>query len=442
MPSGTGTPPGAGTRDVRALLEASFRAALAATDPAVLTVAHLQGAPPDAVIAVGKAAPAMLSAVLDRVPGVPSLLIAPRGLDVSGTAATHIILSGHPVPDENSVRAADAALALAAGLSADQRLLVLISGGGSALMAAPWGVTLAQKRALTAALLASGADIGQVNALRRHLSRVKGGRLARSTSAQITALLLSDVVGDDPATIASGPTVADPNPFQPSTFQDALAVLGRYASHAPEARAHLERGVRGELPETLRPGTEPEGRVSNRIIGSGRLMLEAAQKFLRSQGVPAELLGAALTGEARDLAAAHARLIREARRRGGGPVVLLSGGEATVTLGALSELGALSGLGGRNHEFALALLLELGQHGIYALSAGSDGMDGNSGAAGAFLTPGSLTRARRLGLDAEGALRRHDSGTFFARLGDQLVTGPTGTNLNDFQAVWVEADGP
>ena len=154
------------------------------------------------------------------------------------------------------------------------------------------------------------------------------------------------------------------------------------------------------------------------------------------------LLGAALTGEARDLAAAHARLIREARRRGGGPVVLLSGGEATVTLGALSELGALSGLGGRNHEFALALLLELGQHGIYALSAGSDGMDGNSGAAGAFLTPGSLTRARRLGLDAEGALRRHDSGTFFARLGDQLVTGPTGTNLNDFQAVWVEADGP
>ncbi len=418
-------------RDVRALLEASFRAALAATNPAVLTAAHLQGTPPDAVIAVGKAAPAMLGALLDRVPGVPSLLIAPRGLDVSGIPATHTVLSGHPVPDENSVRAADAALALAAGLNADQRLLILISGGGSALMAAPWGVTLAQKRALTAALLASGADIGQVNAVRKHLSRVKGGRLARSTSAQITALLLSDVVGDAPATIASGPTVADP-----TTFQDALAVLNRYAIQAPEARRHFELGIAGRLPETSKPGLEPGGRVSNRIIGSGRLMLEAAQTFLHSQGVPAELVGAALTGEARDLAAAHARLVREVRQRGGGPVVLLSGGEGTVTL------GANPGLGGRNHEFALALAPELGPHGVYALSAGSDGADGTSGAAGAFLTPDSLTRARRLGLDAEEALRRHDSGTFFARLNDQLVTGPTGTNLNDFQAVWVEADGP
>ncbi len=431
MPPGDGLFSGAGTRDVRALLEASFRAALAATDPAVLTAAHLPSAPPDAVIAVGKAAPAMLGALLDRVPGVPSLLIAPRGLGVPGTAATHTVLSGHPVPDENSVRAADAALALAAGLRADQRLLVLISGGGSALMAAPWGVTLAQKRALTAALLVSGADIGQVNAVRKHLSRVKGGRLALSTSAHITALLLSDVVGDDPATIASGPTVTDP-----STFQDALAVLDRFAIRAPEARKHFELGVAGRLPETPKPASEPEGRVSNRIIGSGRLMLEAAQKFLRSQGVQAELLSAALTGEARDLAAAHARLVREARQRGRGPVVLLSGGEATVTL------GARPGLGGRNHEFALALLLELGQHGVYALSAGSDGVDGNSGAAGAFLTPDSLVRARQLGLDADDALRRHDSGSFFARLGDRLVTGPTGTNLNDFQAVWVEADGP
>ena len=272
MPPGAGLSSGTGTRDVRALLEASFRAALAATNPAVLTAAHLPDAPPDAVIAVGKAAPAMLSALLDRFPGVPSLLIAPRGLDVSGTAATHKVLSGHPVPDEDSVRAADAALALAAGLSAEQRLLVLISGGGSALMAAPWGVTLAQKRALTAALLASGADIGQVNAVRKHLSRVKGGRLARSTSAHITALLLSDVVGDDPATIASGPTVADP-----STFQDALAVLDRYAIQALEARAHLERGVRGKLPETPKPGAQGAGRVTTRVIGSGRLMLEAAQ---------------------------------------------------------------------------------------------------------------------------------------------------------------------
>jgi glycerate 2-kinase len=410
----------------RELLEASFRAALAATDPGRLTEKHLPDTPPDAVIAVGKAAPAMLRAVLERFPGVPSLLIAPPGLDVAGVAATRKVQAGHPVPNENSVLAANEALSLASGLTDGQRLLVLVSGGGSALMSAPWGVTLAQKQALTSALLASGASIGGLNTVRKHLSRVKGGRLAAATQARVTSLLLSDVVGDDPATIASGPTVADPG-----TFADALKVLDRYSLHAPEARRHLELGAAGGLSETPKPVSELDRRVSTTIIASGRLLLEAALAILHSQGVAAEVISATLTGEARDLATQHAKLIHTARQRGGGPVVLLSGGEATVTL------GANPGSGGRNHEFALALLLELGPAGIYALSAGSDGIDGSSGAAGAFLTPDSWERAQALGLDAAEALARHDSSPFFARLGDQLVTGPTGTNLNDFQAVWV-----
>ena len=422
-------PLGAGTQDVRALLEASFRAALAATNPAALTAAHLQGAAPDAVIAVGKAAPGMLRAALNAFPGLPSLLIVPCGLNTDAAPNVQPIVAGHPLPDESSVQAARAGLALASGLGSDAHLLVLVSGGGSALMSAPWGVSLAQKRALTAALLAGGASIAELNAVRKHLSLIKGGRLAAATRATVTALLLSDVVGDDPATIASGPMVADP-----TTFGDALAVLDRYAIRAPGARAHLERGVRDELPETPKSDAEPPGRVVNRVIGCGRLMLEAAQTFLQARGVRAIIVSDALTGEASRLAVRHAALIRDARQRGEFPVVLLSGGEATVTL------GQQYGLGGRSHEFALALLLELeklGVSGVYALCAGSDGQDGNSNAAGALLTPDSLERARQMGLDAAQALRLHDSATFFAALGDQLVTGPTGTNLNDFQAVWI-----
>lgn len=415
----------------RELLEAGFRAALAATDPGRLTAAHLPDAPPDAVIAVGKAAPAMLEAALQRFPGTPSLLIAPAGLDASGVPATQTICAGHPVPDEHSVQAAEAALSLAGRLGPRQHLLVLVSGGGSAPMSAPWGVTLAQKQALTVALLASGASIGELNTVRKHLSRIKGGRLAAATPARVTSLLLSDVVGDDPATIASGPTVPDPG-----TFAGALEVLDRYALHAPAARRHLQRGAAGELADTPKPGSDLDGRTSAAVIGSGRLLLEAARSFFGARGVQVDLWSAALTGEARDLAARHVQLIRHRQEQGHGPLVLLSGGEATVTL------RAQAGVGGRNHEFALALLVHLGPAGVYALSAGSDGMDGNSGAAGAFLTPDSWSRARALGLDAAHALARHDSGPFFARLNDQLVTGPTGTNLNDVQAVWLSPGGP
>ncbi len=336
-----------------------------------------------------------------------------------------MIQAGHPVPDLQSVRAAEEALRLAAGLERGQHLLVLVSGGGSALMSSPWGVTLEEKQALTQALLASGAGIDQLNTVRKHLSRVKGGRLAEATPARVTALLLSDVVGDDPATIASGPTVPDPG-----TYAAALAVLDTYAIAAPEARAHLRRGLLGELPETPKLQGWPHDRVAHQVIGSGRLMMEAARTFLKGQGVEAVLLGE-LTGEAREVAAAQAQRLRT-QPPGDRPRVLLAGGETTVTL------DGSPGVGGRNQEFALALLNELGPLAPYALCAGSDGMDGNSGAAGAFLTPDSHRRAQAMGLDPADFLRRHDAGTFFARLGDQLVTGPSGTNLNDFQALWLD----
>ena len=287
-----------------------------------------------------------------------------------------------------------------------------------ALMAAPDGVTLEQKQALTRDLLRAGADIGEINTVRRHLSRTKGGRLAQATQAQVRALLLSDVVGDDVSVIASGPTVPDP-----TTFADALAVLDRYGIAAPEARAHFTSGA----PDT--PDKLP--RATHQVIGSNRLLLAAAQRHLESEGVRAVILGDTFEGEARDLARFHASLARSVEEFGSpvpAPVVLLSGGEATVTLRG-------DGVGGRNQEFALALLLALGERGLFALSAGSDGVDGSSEAAGAFLTPDSLARARALGLDPRDFLARNDSGTFFQRLGDALVTGPSGHNLNDFRAL-------
>lgn len=412
--------------DLRALLEASYRAALEAVAPARLLAPHLNGPCPDFVLAFGKAALPMLRAALEAYPGVPGLAVPPRGTpDLSAPEGAEVLLGSHPVPDEYSTRAAEQALARVRELPEGARLLVLVSGGGSALLSAPWGVTLEQKQALTRDLLRAGATIEEINAVRKHLSHVKGGRLAQATCARVRALLISDVIGDDPSVIASGPTVPDP-----TTFADALAVLDRYVIAASEARAHFEAGVRGDLPETPKPGELPQ--VENTVIGSNRVLLEAAQAFLEGQGVRAVILGDTFAGEARDLAGFHASLVGSIRTYGTpfqGPLVLLSGGEATVTVRG-------NGRGGRNQEFALWLLQELGERGVYALSAGSDGIDGNSEAAGAFLTPDSLARARSLGLDPRDFLARNDSGTFFAALGDALITGPSGHNLNDYRAIW------
>ncbi|KEF35714.1 hydroxypyruvate reductase [Deinococcus sp. RL] len=413
----------------RAVLEGTYREALAAVSPARLLAPHLTGPPPDLVVAFGKAALPMLRAALEAYPGVPGLAVPPRdAADLSAPPRAEVYPASHPVPGADSVRAARAVLARVAALPAGSRLLVLVSGGGSALLAAPWGVTLAQKQALTRELLAVGADITQVNTVRKHLSRVKGGRLAAATRAELRALLISDVIGDDPAVIASGPTVPDP-----TTFADALAVLDRCGLVAPAARAHLEAGARGEVPETPKPGELPHAQAQ--VIGSGRVLLEAARDALARRGVAARLLSATQGGDVRDLAAWHAAELRRQWPHRTAPLVLLSGGEATVTLRG-------DGVGGRNQEFALWLLRDLGAAGIYGLSAGSDGRDGNSAAAGAFLTPDSLARARRLGLDPDTFLARNDSGTFFARLGDALVTGPTGPNLGDLRLLVLSPPSP
>ncbi|WP_425144884.1 glycerate kinase type-2 family protein [Deinococcus sp.] len=424
----------------RMLLEAAYRHALHATEAGTLVRAHLAGSPPalppSLVVAFGKASLPMLGAALTAYPQVPFLAVPPGGLGVDETlwaAAARgqgeIIAASHPVPDRRSVRAAERALELAGALKPGDDLLVLVSGGGSSLLCAPWGITLEEKRALTRELLGSGAAIGELNTVRKHLSRVKGGRLAQVAvrrGARVRALLLSDVIGDDPSVIASGPSVPDP-----STFGDALAVLDRFSLRHPAARAHLERGARGELEETPKqlPG------VQTAVIGSNRMLLDAAAAFLQTQGTRTVILGDTFGGEARELAAAHAALVRRVQALGtpvAAPTALISGGETTVTLRG-------SGMGGRNQEFALALLLELGAQGLWALSSGSDGIDGASPAAGAFLTPDSLERAARLGLDARVALRNNDSGSFFAALGDTLLTGPTGQNLNDLRILLLSA---
>lgn len=411
--------------DVRRLLENTYRAALEAVSPEHLLQPHLTGARPDFVLAFGKVAVPMARAALESFPGIPALVVPPEGAPTTGLPAHVEIIPGrHPVPDESSVRAAEAALARLSALRDHQEALVLVSGGGSALLCAPDGVTLGQKQALTLDLLRGGADIGEINTVRKHLSRIKGGRLAAATRASVRALLISDVVGDSPATIASGPTVPDR-----TTFADALTVLDKYGLHAPEARAHFLEGVAGEVPDT--PKTLPN--VTNTVIGGGRLLLEAAQASLEVQGVPTLILGDAYTGEVSRLARFHAATVRSVLERRGPaapPLVLLSGGEATVVVRG-------DGVGGRNQEFALWLLRELGDLGVYALSAGSDGIDGSSDAAGAFLTPNSLGRAQAAGLDMDDFLARNDSGTFFARLGDAFVTGPTGNNLNDLRLISV-----
>ncbi|WP_233554370.1 glycerate kinase type-2 family protein [Deinococcus cavernae] len=410
--------------DMRALLEGTYRAALAAVSPEILLAPHLGERRPDFILAFGKAALPMARAALRAYPGVPTLIVPPAATaDLSAPPEATVMPGSHPLPDERSVAAAEEALHRLGALKDGQEALILVSGGGSALLAAPDGVTLVQKQALTSELLRAGADIGEINTVRRHLSRTKGGRLAQATRASVRALLLSDVVGDDLSVIASGPTVPDA-----TNFADALAVLERYGIAAPEARTHF-RSRAADTPDDL-------PNVTNTVVGSNRLLLEAAQRHLTGQGIPAVILGDTFEGEARELARFHASVVLSGQRYGSPftpPVVLLSGGEATVTLRG-------DGVGGRNQEFALALALALGDGGVYALSAGSDGIDGSSEAAGAFLTPDTLTRARQLGLDARDFLNRNDSGRFFARLGDALLTGPSGHNLNDFRALALGTD--
>ena len=375
------------------------------------------------VVGAGKAAARMAEAV-EGVWGPCEGLVITRYGYARPTRGIEVVEASHPTPGPEAVAATERMLALLGGAGPEDFVLGLISGGGSALLCAPApGITLAEKQAVTAALLASGAPIDRINAVRKHLSAVKGGQLAAAAfPARMLTLLISDVPGDDPAFIASGPTVGDT-----STPQEARAVLEGYGIAVP-------KGL-GATSGVLRPDDPRLGHSETRIIAAPAQSLAAAAAVAREAGCEVRILGDALEGEAAALGAAQAGLALEnAAQRGEAapPLVLLSGGECTVSFGSGAET---PGRGGPNAEFTLAALMALkGAAGIHALACDTDGVDGADEVAGAWIGPGTLERARSLGLDPEVALRRHAAHDFFGALGQQVLTGPTLTNVNDFRA--------
>ena len=340
--------------------------------------------------------------------------------------------AGHPVPDEAGETAAREMLGAARAIKPMDLLLALVSGGGSALLALPVeGVSIADLRSVTRDLLRSGATIQEINAVRKHVSLIQGGRLAAACKAPVLTLIISDVTGDDPTHIASGPCAPDP-----TSFQDAVDVLNRFDVKPPRAvLKHLIAGLRGEREETPKPGSPVFENVENRIIGTARRSLEAAAKLFRDNGVAPVILGDSVTGEAREVAKVMAAITREIRTHGSPfkpPVALLSGGECTVTV------RREHGRGGRCGEFLLALGTELeGVADVHAIAADTDGIDGSEDNAGALLAPDSMHRARELGLDPRKFLATNDSYGIFSALGDLVVTGPTRTNVNDYRAILV-----
>jgi glycerate-2-kinase len=342
--------------------------------------------------------------------------------------------AGHPIPDENGVAAAKEITSLLAGADRDSLVICLVSGGGSALLVSPAeGITLEEKQKVTDLLLRAGADITELNSVRKHLSRVKGGRLAETAyPAEVVSLMVSDVIGDPLDVIASGPTAPDP-----STYGDAIAVLDRYGltDQVPQGVMDLlNGGAAGRIPETPGEDSYVFRNVRNIIIGSNRTALEAAMSRARSLGYECSIIDSGLTGEARDVGRRLAVLAKEesANRKAGRRICLLSGGETTVTVKG-------KGRGGRNTELALAFAIEVeGTSGISFLSAGTDGTDGPTDAAGAIVDGGTVTKARADGLDPEVSLKENDSYTFFSKTGSLLKTGPTGTNVMDVQIVLID----
>ena len=439
----------------RRLLDALFDAAIRAADPARCVPPHLPQPPRGRTLAIGagKAAAAMARAVEDHwpkhVPEDETLDVQPcrfafpsvnlivhelEGLVVTryGHAVAcdtiEVVEAAHPVPDAAGQNAARRVLSMVANLSEDDLVLCLISGGGSALMAVPApGLTLEDKQTVNHALLRSGATISEMNCVRKHLSAIKGGRLAVAAyPAPTHALLISDVPGDDPAIIASGPTIGDR-----TTSADAAAILLKYRIETPgRVRAHLA----SRSSETPDPGDDRLSRSTFTMVATPRMMLEATAAEARARGLAVHFLGDDLEGEARDLGAAHGRLAREIAARHGPvapPALILSGGETTVTIKG-------TGRGGRNGEYALALALALQGHPrIHALACDTDGIDGSQDNAGAFVHPDTLVRAEALGHDAARFLADNDAYGFFESLGDLVITGPTRTNVNDFRAILV-----
>ena len=434
MASPDSAPPAAPSWDdsrARALLRALFDAAVAAADPRRVLAAHLPPRPRGRCVVVGggKSAAVMAAALEDAWPDVPLTgAVVTRYGHAVPTRRIEVIEASHPVPDAAGEAGARRLLDLVRGLGPDDLVLALISGGGSALLAlgAP-GISLADKQAVNRALLASGATIGEMNTVRKHLSAIKGGRLAAAAApARVVTLAISDVPGDDPAVIASGPTVPDP-----STFADARAILARYgiAPPAPVA-AHLAAAA----DETPKPGALPP--TDFRLIATPMMALRAAAAAARAAGAAPLILGDALEGESREMGTVLAGIARSVRAHGEpltSPAVLLSGGETTVTIGQ-----GFAGQGGRNTEFLLGLAVALdGAPGIWAVAGDTDGIDGTEDAAGALLGPDTLARARAAGLDPRAVLAGHDSYRLFAAVDALIRTGPTLTNVNDIRAVLV-----
>jgi hydroxypyruvate reductase len=416
----------------RALLRRMFDAAIASAQPAVCIAQHLP-APPRGrllVIGAGKASAAMARAVEDHWRGPLSGLVVTRYGYAVPCQRIEIVEAAHPVPDAAGLAAAGRLLELVRGLTPEDLVLCLISGGGSSLLPLPApGLTLEHKQAVNRALLQSGATISEMNCVRRHLSAIKGGRLAAACHpAQVLTLLISDVPGDNPIDIASGPTVPDP-----TTCEDALAIVRRYGIDIPPAVRDVLESGRGE---SVKPGDPRLHRAQTRMIAAPQMALEAAAAVAREAGYSAHILGDALEGEARDVGKVLGGIALQVARRGqpvAPPCVLLSGGETTVTVRG-------KGRGGRNVEFLLALAVALdGQPGIHALAGDTDGVDGQEEIAGALIAPDTLARAWARGIRPRDRLADNDGHGFFEALGDAVVTGPTLTNVNDFRAIVIDA---
>lgn len=416
--------------DDRDILRRLFAAAIGAVDPLKILAPHLPSAPKGRtiVLGAGKAAAAMAKAVEDNWPGPLSGLVVTRYGHGLPCQRIEVVEASHPVPDAAGQQAARRILAMAQGLTEDDLVLCLVSGGASALLAIPGeGLTLADKQAVNKALLKSGANITEMNCVRKHLSAIKGGRLAAAAHpAKVVTLLISDVPGDDPSVIGSGPTVGDP-----STRLDALAVMHKYAIGMPAAL----RLLGSHASETPKPDDPRLAGTHVQMLGTMQGALQAAADLARKEGLTPIILGD-LEGEAREVALVHAGIARQVARHGQpmpAPAVILSGGETTVTVRG-------QGRGGRNAEFLLALAVALDGHpGISALAGDTDGIDGTEDNAGAILTPDSLARAAAKGVNAKAMLANNDGYGFFSQLGDLIVTGPTRTNVNDFRAILVRS---
>jgi hydroxypyruvate reductase len=421
--------------DYRALLIDSFNAAVAAADPLKIVAAHLPQPPRGRtlVVGAGKAAASMARAVELAWPADAPLegIVVTRYAHALPTERISVIEASHPVPDDAGEKAAANILARVASLGPDDRLIALVSGGGSSLLSLPVDtVPMADLKAVTKSLLKSGAPITDMNIVRKHLSRIQGGRLAAACKAPVTTLIISDVTGDDPSAIASGPTCPDD-----STYADAITILQRYEVTAPDSvLAHLEKGAAGEVDETPKPGDCLFEQVDNTVIATARQSLQAGSDFFTSHGIRPVMLGDTVTGEASEVAKVYAAIVREIRdyqQPFKAPVALISGGECTVTVRG-------NGRGGRCAEFLASLAVELdGMPDVYAIAADTDGIDGTEDNAGAVLLPDSRARADALGISVRKLLANNDGYSYFSALGDLVITGPTRTNVNDYRVILV-----